>query len=295
MQGPIEGVSSEAAWTFLILVLVATLFVSVWKNPVKWQRIHRVGLFLIARHAIPDSSYFMESFIYSQLQDTPILLQAMSVFGMGMTTLSSWSYGKLFARYSHGWSLLLVMAGTTTVASLLTLGNLAIIAEAHDTSHRWAFYLVVVLVGAVTTFAGEWQFLPDVVLATATVGAQQEQTETIHWDVEGDMDVRDEDESAVAPLIRDAWRQQNDQATTVTREDCRGAANGDSTGIKYGTLISCIDFGDQIGAWVTVPLVTALGISRENDWANLNVFVVVTAVLGVVSVTLLGIIRDERI
>ena len=73
------------------------------------------------------------------------------------------------------------------------------------------------------------------------------------------------------------------------------SSDEDSTGIQYGTLISCIDFGDQIGSWVTVPLVTALGISRENDWAGLNEMIVLTSVLGLLSVLLLGILKDERI
>jgi hypothetical protein len=44
---------------------------------------------------------------------------------------------------------------------------------------------------------------------------------------------------------------------------------------------------------VTVPLVTALGISRENDWAGLNEMIVLTSVLGLLSVLLLGILKDE--
>ena len=296
MQGPIERISFESViWLcFVLLLVTALILVSVWRYPIQqWQRIHRVGLFLIARHAIPDSSYLMGSFIYSQLQSTPVLLQALSIVGMGMTALSSWSYGKLFARYSHGWSLLLVMACTTTASSLLSLGNLAIVTEAHNSSHDWMFYLVIGLVGAVATFAAEWQFLPDVVLATATVGAQEHPRETIHWNVEEDISVGEEDESLVAPLIRGAWRQGNDQVAAGTPNDYCGAANDDSTGIQYGALISCIDFGDQIGAWVTVPLVTALGIGRENDWANLNVFIILTAILGLLSVLFLGILKDK--
>jgi len=195
-----------------------------------------------------------------------------------MTTLSSWSYGKIFARFNHGWTLLLVMLGTTVASSLLSLGNLAIVAEAHDTSRHWTFYLVILLVGAITTFAGEWQFLPDVVLATTTVGTQDEEmVESVQRNIAGVISSV-EVEGAASSMIKD--------------EDCCRAARDDLTGIQYGTLISCIDFGDQIGSWITVPLVTALGISRENDWVGLDGMIILTAALGLSSVLFLGILRE---
>ena len=278
MEGPIEASVSLSTWSCLMLLLVAALLFTLvsQRHGVKWQRIHRVGLFLIARNAIPDPSYIVSSFLYSQLQSTPVLLQALSIVNMGTTTLSSWSFGKIFARYNHGWPLLKLMAGTTVMSSLWSLGNLAIVAKAHEGSHSWVFHVVVFCVGAITTFAAEWQFLPNVVLATAAVGnrsMQEEQIEEVNSDIQ---DVT----TAAAPLIRG--------------NVAVGESTIDSTGILYGTLMSCIDFGDQIGAWVTVPLVTALGISRENDWAGLNEMIVLTSVLGLLSVLLLGILKDER-
>lgn len=294
MQGPIESIASEPAWSCLVLLLIAALLLSMCRGPVKWQRIHRVGLFLMARHAIPDSTYLMGSFIYTQLQSTPILLQALSIMTMGMTTLSSWSYGKFFAGYSHGLSLLIVMAATTIGSSLLSLGNLMVVSESsHGDGHHWSFYLVLFLVGAVTTFAGEWQFLPDVIIATATVGEQEELTETIHSDLEDDVSSEEVD-SAIVPLLLN----EDEESLLVQDPSAQGGRRVDkqydSTGIQYGTLISCIDFGDQIGSWVMVPLVSALGISRENDWAGLDTLIVLTAGLGCLSVLLLGIVREER-
>lgn len=286
-QEPIESITSQILWSCLMLALVAALLTSVClRNQVKWQRIHRVGLFLILRNAIPDSSYIMGSFIYSQLQSTPLLLQALSIVNMGTTTLSSWSYGKLLARYSHGWSLLMLMVGTTVASSLLSLGNLAIVAEAREENRPWILYLVTLFVGTLTTFVGEWRFLPDVVLATATVGAQGEYEESERTNI----DVEEDDASAMVPLVGD------DVATLDSKQYCCTVVpKDDSTGIQYGTLISCIDFGDQIGSWLTVPFVTALGISRENDWAGLNGLIILTSVLGLLSVLMLVILKDERI
>jgi hypothetical protein len=61
--------------------------------------------------------------------------------------------------------------------------------------------------------------------------------------------------------------------------------------MQYGTLISCIDFGDQIGSWLTVPLVAALGISRENEWENLDLLVLVTSALSLLPIILIPILR----
>ncbi len=290
VKGPMEAFMSIWAWSSLMLLLVAALLYTLFSQRHgvnEWQRIHRVGLFLMARNAIPGSFYIMSSFLYSQLQSTPVLLQAQSIVNMATTTLSSWSFGKMFARYSHGWSLLKLMAGTTVTSSLASLGNLAVVSEAHgEERHSWVFYGTVFCVGAVTTFAAEWKFLPDVVLATTAVDNCVPEVE-----MEGvKSDTKDMTTGAAALVRGDVAH------VDSTTGPCRAnKLSDDSTGIQYGTLISCIDFGDQIGAWVTVPLVSALGISRENDWAGLNEMIVLTSVLGLLSVLLLGILKDERV
>ena len=40
--------------------------------------------------------------------------------------------------------------------------------------------------------------------------------------------------------------------------------------MEYGTLISCIDFGDQLGSLTVAPLIAILNISRENHFLNLD-------------------------
>lgn len=292
MQGPIVDMTSESTWSFSLLSLIVALTCLLLGNNNqigKWRHTHRVGLFLILRHAIPDSSYIMASFVYDKLQSTPILLQGLSIFTMGVTTLSSWSFGKLLAKYNHGMSLLLLMAATTIAASLLSLGNLLVVSKADNYDYDegrqpTAFYLVLLLVSGVTTFAGEWAFLPDVVIATTAVGDQEQ--EYIEYD--GETSIL-QVESISAPLVTEERDCQQDEPA---RNCCR--KNGSTTGIEYGTLISCIDFGDQIGAWVTVPLVSAFGISRENEWNGLGGMIVLTAVIRVCSVFFLCIVRNER-
>lgn len=61
--------------------------------------------------------------------------------------------------------------------------------------------------------------------------------------------------------------------------------------IQYGLLISCINFGDQIGDWIAVPITSALGISRENQWHNLDMFQVICTVYSLVSLSFLILLR----
>ena len=44
--------------------------------------------------------------------------------------------------------------------------------------------------------------------------------------------------------------------------------------IEYGTLVSCIDFGDQLGSLLAAPLVAAWQISRENGFLHLDRLIV---------------------
>jgi hypothetical protein len=204
-----------------------------------------------------------------------MLLQIRSIITMGVMTLSSWSYGKVFANTNK--SLMFWIFFTTTVSSCAVLGNLVLVADSHEINVT--FFVLVVTIGSITTFAGEWQFLPDVILATASVCA--------HHHDDDDNDSNNYHEPLTILVVEDS--QDSAECTDEPPQSIM-----DSTGMLYGTLISCIDFGDQIGSWVTVPLVTVLGISRDNDWANLNSFIILTAALGLSSVLLLKIIKQQR-
>jgi len=59
----------------------------------------------------------------------------------------------------------------------------------------------------------------------------------------------------------------------------------------YAFLVSCIDFGDQISAWITVPLIEALAINRENGWNHIDKFLGLCAILGLLSLCFLPLLR----
>lgn len=61
--------------------------------------------------------------------------------------------------------------------------------------------------------------------------------------------------------------------------------------VQYGTLISCIDFGDQLGALVLGALVAALDVSRENNWKHLDDLTQLCCVIGICSASFVLILR----
>jgi hypothetical protein len=275
MRGPVVSATSVVAWNSLLLVLVAAMIVTVGINYDKWSRSHRVGFFLIVRHAIPSSGFMMSSFVYSLFQSTPMVLQLFHIFSGGITTLSSWSYGRLLAQYSSGTKFLAVIAGTTVLAALLSLLDILVVGLDKD-DNRWRIFATMIAVSVFTTFSKEWSFLPSVVLATTAVTIEEDNRSDIR--VESDKD----SENPEAPASY--------QQMKVTCCECKGPTA--SIGMQYGVLVSCLDFGDQIGSWLTMPLVAAFGISRENDWAHMDTFILATAFLSLIPLALLPIVRN---
>ena len=65
-------------------------------------------------------------------------------------------------------------------------------------------------------------------------------------------------------------------------------------GIQYGLLVSCIDFGDQVGDWLSIPIVKFLGMKRENGWENINLYIGICSTLGILSLLSLKIIHPLK-
>jgi hypothetical protein len=269
MQRPITERTSHIVWKafvvsllLAIVVMALAMYFNNW-----WQKSHRVGLFLVLRHAIPSDAMLMASFFYTVFESRPLLLQVLSLVGMVMTTLSSWSYGKLWSRFSSGHRFLAIIAGTTLLAALASLSNLAV---ANHTSSHFVFWIALAA-KVVSTFFGEWAFLPDVVLATKSVslGGRREERRVV-------VEVLPSQEAASTTANED-----NNEETTK------------KIAIEYGTLISCLDFGDQLGAFLAGPIVALLGISRENDFLHLNRFILLSSLASVLSLGLLPLLGKK--
>ena len=270
LRTPITEWTSHMAWNVMLLSLLLALILTgaaIYTFSTSWQLTsHRVGLFLILRHAFPSDSIIMGSFLYSLFSSSPLKLQLLSLVGVAVSTLSSWSYGKLLSKYSSGRQLKVVIAGTTILAGLVSLSNIALIHVQGS-----GLLLVALLCRVATTFTGEWSFLPDVVLATTSLSVQEkspchvEMTQILQSDHPCDSN--------------------NDNHADDTQA---------AVAMEYGTLLSCIDFGDQLGALLGGPLVAILGISRENNFAQLDRLLLVCSVLGFLSLGFLGLLSSDN-
>ena len=282
MKGPVTERTSHMAWKVMLISLLLAIVIMAFAIRLNnwFQKSHRVGLFLILRHAIPSDSIVVGSFFYTVFESTPLLLQVLSLTGMGVATLSSWSYGKLWSRFSSGNGFLWVIAGTTVLAALASLSNLAVVASHHSsTSTIYLVFWTAVVAKALTTFCEEWAFLPDVVVATTAVSHEAENPQEERHHVVVEVPISSPEQTAASPGNNDFH--ENTEETTK------------NISIQYGTLISCIDFGDQLGSLLAGPIVAAMGISRENDFLHLNRLILLCALASALSLVLLALLRQK--
>ncbi|CAB9529599.1 expressed unknown protein [Seminavis robusta] len=239
---------------------------------------HVVGVVLILRHAVPDTSAILSSFLYHCFQTQPVWLQVFSLADTGMITLASWSYQKLWApQYSHGRKLITLMAMLTVVKHSLQNIYLFVVHTNDYTSHSM-FPWMVLAIKSLSAFVMEWSFLPSIVLATVSVS----ETKATWMTTSDDAATNDQQERS-----SNCHNDEETLHTTSTgQEDTSpklAIKPSASTNVMYGSLVSCIDFGDQIGAILVTPLVTALGITRENNWHNLDTLIELCSGIGVLS------------
>ena len=300
-QGPLQQ-SKASTWGWHIVVLIGIIILILQIMTTTWNRSRRVAAFLIIRHAMPGATYVMSSFVYGIFQSSPFVYQLLGFIANIMTTLSSWSYGKLMAQFSEGSHLLKLIAGTTVIAALLSLLDLIVVQQQHEPS-QWHAFAVITLVHLVTNVAGQWQFLPSVVLATTSitfpnddnsecelVPNDDENVTNIHMDIDMDMNEKNTKHDNSNSSHSSSSIISYQQSTQQQQRSC--CPDHTTTAMQYGTLISCIDFGDQIGSWLTVPLVTMLGITRENDWENIHLLIFITAALSLLPLVFIPILRE---
>jgi hypothetical protein len=236
----------------------------------------RVGLFLILRYAVPSISYLMSSYVYTTFQEFPFLLQLLSLLDMLITTLSCWAYSKYLSRYSSGNQLWWLIGITTALAGIASFGNVVLIRilnpEIHLPYSLTTKVLCTVAINAVMGFFNEWKFLPDLVLATISIDSQPNPQTSLS-----------EQQPTADP---------NDAQSHATEPELHETASSSSTtvGMQYGTLMSCIDFGGQIGALAAGPLVAWLGTTRENHWQHLALLQELNSTLILCSIALLFLV-----
>jgi hypothetical protein len=83
----------------------------------------------------------------------------------------------------------------------------------------------------------------------------------------------------------------NDDDTTTGANNNNN--NNQKIAVEYRTLISCIDFGNQLGSFLPGPIVAMLGISRENNFEHLDCMIFLCSWTSILLFGLLVLLRKN--
>jgi hypothetical protein len=286
LRQPIEDLTSAFVWqgftSTSVMALLCTFAASVWIQ--KWPRAQKVGLFLILRHAMPSVGYLMSSYLWDIFSATPYVLQILSFVDMAIATGAAWSYGKVWSAFASDKALPGLILGMTILASLASLTQIWLVRVLPAlTATPLVQFGAVVVVRGLVSWTGEWRFLPDVVLATTCLKDNPHGSRHATY-----LAVRAEAPARAGAEISHgvAVDGTTEDPTPVPEEAAdvpESAADRHAIHMQYGTLISCMDFGGQLGALTLGALVAALGVSRENNWGHLDDLIILCGVLGAAS------------
>lgn len=242
----------------------------------------KVALYLILRHSMPSGDIVLSSYVYTVFRSRPFVLQAMSILGSGVAVVSTWMYGrKVAAKYSSLDGIKHIIAWTTTACAIWALFTIPFIhffrklMSSDEVPGGIVLLVFFAVFRLVTGFLSEMSFMPSIVVATTT---------TIHTEKE-QICIKNEDnydEGFVDDTIDHGSHQGNEYFPFEKNLD---------TGIQYGLLLSCIDFGDQMSNFVSMPLIEFLKIGRENDWQNLEWFIFICSILAMCSLLFLRLLN----
>lgn len=250
---------------------------------------YRLHLYFLLRNALPSSASVMASFQYTVFAAEPVFLQLLTLIGTAVGTLATILYEKYWARYNRGRPLLVLITVLNVAAGLTGLLDLVVIRSVvwqspsdDKNDHNVAkvtvsLRLLLVVVEVVQSLAGELDYLPTAILSAANV----------------------RDQSAIAPDNPAIATPRRDVANIIVEPGGEGVdidrnsgavilRNNNNplpwnpsynSGMQYASFLSSIDFGFQVAEWIAIPMMTTLHVTRESNWAGLDTFVALCAVL----------------
>lgn len=288
----------------------------------------RVGLYLILRYSIPSVSYLMSSYVYTIYKEMPSILQFLSLLDMCVTTLACYTYSTYLSKFSSGKQLLWLIAITTILSGIASFGNVLLIRllnpkisthqQEHDDNYSMTTKIIsTIVINAMIGFFNEWKFFPDVVLATAVSTGNHSVFDMSLSTSLSQHDVSLPDQSIPGPTDDDPLRplesnptihlshdddKSNDNAThnnsnNSTTQVSTASSSLAVRSVQYGTLLSCIDFGDQIGVLLAGPLIAICHTTRSNSddhWQHLEVLQIINSIMIILSASLIFILTIRR-
>ena len=249
--------------------------------------IKRVAVYLVLRHSIPSAGVMLSSYTYTIFRSKPLFLQTISLLGSITAVISTWTYGKQIAKtFSSLSGIKVVIVVATVLSSLWSLFSIPFIRafrERNDDVFAGGITLICLytVFQSAGGFLSELSFLPSVVLATTSIVHQASTDDNSEYNHGGPSNEFNESccdtfEDPGCQVSEDTDGEDHEQTSPMRLDD----------GVVYGILIACIDFGDQLSDFVSVPIVGALNIRRDNRWGNLEWFVVACSFLSIFSLFL---------
>lgn len=299
LKAPIQSVTSHSFWVTTTALLGFTLLVSVVASSMRsvepaetkvpmtappTNRIpgKRLALFLLFRQSVPTSGSLVSSFFYTQFsREHPLFLQVLSMLNTASSTLATWTYGKCFSQ-RHGRKLVVLMAILTIVQVAAAFLEMISIRAAR----RGAISTIIIL-SIVSSFTGELAFMPLTILATTnSVSTKQQAIQ----ERQGLPSRESSQEIEMTTVTESRW---NGSVSSRFSQQTTFYDTADE-GVQYATYLSSMNFGVQLGEWLSVPILLMLHVERENSWANLEKFVLVCAGCRLMSILLLTMILPPK-
>ena len=284
LKGPLTAATTHVAWLSALIVTACFLVLSVFsamyyrnKNGSATEEMpnhipaRRLALYLLLRHSLPSSGYVYYSFLFAVFENSPIFMQCLSILGSAGSTCSSFIYGRYIAKkFNSGWRIIRVIVGTTLLYSLSSLLNIVVYRQADGGQDEiiqggLSFMWLLAPIYFISGIVAEINFLPSLMLSTTNISKSK--------DADTDTSASHNTEAGV-----------NSSATSPFADE----------GMQYASFISCIDFAENVGSWITVPIVSALNITRENNFANLDRLIFICSSTYLISLAYLCLIRPPR-
>jgi len=309
LRVPIIAVSSQQIWIALmitfVIILGCTLCIGYKHENQQQQQSdtthtrrmkddkerlshRRLNLYFLLRYSLPIAGFIMYSYLYTVFESQPLFLQLMSVLKTAIGSLSTYTYEKFLSPQCHsGWNLIGLIAILDVTMGLIALLDVWVIRASRDrlvdgeyiidTKLKW----LVATVGLVKYFFAELDYQPSLVLSTTNVYNDDDNTLPSEEKVSENADTNDFNDE-IETFDEYGYKSNTPSSLSIDLNDDNTETFSPvssslsrkvplvSASMQYASFLSCIDFGAQIGDWISVPIIASLDITRENHWVSLS-------------------------
>mmetsp|Transcript_4036 Transcript_4036/g.7196 ORF Transcript_4036/g.7196 Transcript_4036/m.7196 type:complete len:685 (+) Transcript_4036:176-2230(+) len=282
---------------------------------------HRqLNLYFLLRYSLPIAGFLMYSYLYTVFESEPMFLQLLSVLKSAIGSVATFCYEKFISPYCHsGWPLIVMIASLDIIMGLVALLDVWVIRAVKEKEVDGEYSIdaslryLVGAVGLIKYFFAELDYMPALVLSTTNVyndddkrfqygddgknnsiGSDSRADERAEERISLSDNFQNIKEPRFSSLGIDSCHEEEGNAEISSVKTSGPKVPMISAGMQYASFLSCIDFGAQIGDWITVPIVASLDITRENHWDHLDQLIIICSIFRMARVVFLWLICPPR-